>query len=68
MKISGPCSIQGAIIIKSPEDSATIQINSAGSLNYNPVEVSKTIFDLPFLIQAGTKHITRLKEHEFDSK
>lgn len=68
LECSGTLEVQGAIIVKSPQDGTTIQINSEGFLNFNPLEIQKTLFDLPFLIQPGTRNIKRMKKHEFDAK
>ena len=57
--------MQGAIIVKSPQEGATIEINSEGALAYNQLEINKLLFDLPFIVQTGTKKITKLEKHEF---
>lgn len=65
LEIKGSLDMQGAIIVKSPQEGATIEINSEGALAYNQLEINKLLFDLPFIVQPGTKKITKLEKHEF---
>lgn len=65
LEISGNFEMTGAIIVKSPRSGSSIQINAEGFIEYNLKEIQKTIFDLPFVVQTGTKKITKLREHKF---
>lgn len=65
LEISGNFEMTGAVIVKSPRSGSSIQINAEGFIEYNLKEIQKTIFDLPFVVQTGTKKITKLQEHKF---
>jgi hypothetical protein len=65
LEISGNFEMTGAIIVKSPKNGSSIQINAEGFIEYNLKEIQKTIFDLPFVVQTGTKKITKIREHKF---
>ena len=66
--ISGKFEMEGAVIVKSPQDGNTSQISADGVIHYNKQEISKTMFDLPFVVQPGTKSVKRLDKHEFKEK
>lgn len=63
--ISGKFEMTGAMIVKSPKSTSKLLIDSEGFIEYNLKEIQKTIFDLPFIMQVGTKKITKLREHKF---
>jgi hypothetical protein len=65
LEISGNFEITGAIIVKSPKNGSSIQINAEGFIEYNLKEIQKTIFDLPFVVQTGTKKVIKIQEHKF---
>ena len=65
LEISGNFEMTGAIIVKSPRNGSNIQIDAEGFIEYNLKEIQKTIFDLPFIVQAGTKRIIKIQEHKF---
>jgi hypothetical protein len=65
LEISGNFEMTGAIIVKSPNNGSSIQINAEGFIEYNLKEIQKTIFDLPFVVQTGTKKVVKIQEHKF---
>lgn len=65
LEISGRFELNGAMIVKSPRERSRIRIDSEGFIEYNLSEIQKTIFDMPFIIQAGTKKVSKIKEHKF---
>lgn len=64
LNISGPISIQGGIVVYSPQDRGVVRISGSGDVKYNLSSIRKSILHLPFVEEIRSRIIERVKGQE----
>lgn len=61
LNLSGNVEITGSVVVKSPNDNSSLQVNSNGFVKYSPSHVDKAIIGIPFTRSLLGRKIEKLK-------